>query len=402
MLIAWVTAAAVLFGLALFCAAGGENGETDPVGPTATSRSAIGYAGLAGILDRLGTKVVRGATRARDKVGDGGLLIVAEPRLDPKSLIGAGNLLRAPNVLLILPKWDWEESQAHPGWIEAVALTPPIYAQLALGLVDKSATMARGPAPSGWKSNNIGSLPVLGSPTQFVRSKSLRPVIAAGDRILLGESQRDGRRIFVLADPDALNNQSLSDPANAAFADALISALRTGEGPVVFDESFSAVPGAGDNLLARLLKPPLLPGVILGIIAVGLLLWATIPRFGAPDVPAPALESGKRGLIDNIAALLDFGGRRPVIVRRYVDATVQDVARRLHAPRNLVGAPLLAWLARIGLARGVDVDCELEVAQAGALATGGADTASLIALVRAIHRWKQDIIHGTGRHQTNR
>jgi hypothetical protein len=244
---------------------------------------------------------------------------------------------------------------------------------------------------------------VLAAPTQFIKSDKLRPVVAKGKQILVGELTKDDHRIFVLSDPDVLSNHGLENPDNAAFAVALLGKLRTGDGPIVFDEALNSVPAGGPNIMDHLFKPPLLPGSLLALVAAALLLWATMPRFGAADPPAPALESGKRGLIDNIASLVGFSRRRAAIMARFVEATIQDVARQLHAPRGLAGAELAAWLDRVGKARGVHMDVAPSIAEADALAEAKRpDPGRLVALARTISAWKQEIIDGPARHQKHR
>jgi hypothetical protein len=402
-LILWVLASVTIFAISIYFIAHGDADISDPVGPTVESRSALGYAGIADILKRLEMPVIHTKHRSRDRLGEGGVLIVAEPHLSARSLAAADKLLHADAVLLILPKWEGVESKTHSGWISDADLTSFITVQMALDLVDKRGQMVRGPGTDQWDHDELGIRPSLAAPMQYIRSETLHPIVAHGDEILVGEMKRDGRRIFVLSDPDVLSNHGLANPVNAAFAVALIGALRTGDGPVVFDETLNGVVGNGPNLLARLFKLPLLPGTALGIVAVMLLLWATMPRFGAPDPPAPALESGKRGLIDNIAAFVGFAGRRPAIVARFVDATIHDVARQLHAPRELSGAGLIAWLKRVGQARGVEIDFAASAEQANAIAASKrADTALLVSLARNINRWKQEMIDGSGRNKTHR
>jgi hypothetical protein len=402
-LIRWSAAAVAAFGLAVFFMAQPAGDAPDPIGPTVESRSALGYAGIADILGRTGTPVVHTRSRAREMLGDGGVLVIAEPHIAPQDTAVALKLLRVDAALLILPKWEGVESKGHPGWIERADLTPFLTVQSALGPVDRRGQVTRGPAPRQWDRNIIGVNPVITAPMQTVTSKRLRPIVANGDQILVGELKRDGKRVFVLTDPDVLSNHGLENPINAAFAAALFAELRSGDGPVVFDEALNGAAGSGPNILGHLFKPPLLPGSLLVIAAAMLLLWATMPRFGAPDPPAPALESGKRGLIDNIASLMGFSGRRPMIVGRFVDATIHEVAQRLHAPRSLTGRALTDWLSRVGKARGVEIDCAAALDRARAMAAGGAsDPAALVSLARDITLWKQEMIDGPGRNQKTR
>jgi hypothetical protein len=100
-----------------------------------------------------------------------------------------------------------------------------------------------------------------------------------------------------------------------------------------------------------------------------------------------------------MAKLIDFTGHQQVMLARYIQETVRDVARQLHAPRGLSGEALLAWLQRVGTARGADVDCGAVVRRASELGmTRRHDLAPLIRLARDIHRWKGGILDGRSRH----
>ncbi len=389
-LIIWAAAAVVAFAVALFFM--GRPDSVDPVGPTVESRSALGFAGIADILRQFGAPVIASHSHSRDRLGDGGVLVLAEPKPDPQSLERTRKLVGADAVLLILPKWNGLASVEHPGWIKQAGVTSPFEPEFALSLVDVEGTVMRGPPAESWDRNAIGVSPAVAAPMQFIRSKEIKPLVAHGDQVLVGEVVKRGRHIVVVADPDILSNAGLAKPVNAAFAIALIGRLRTGDGPVVFDEALTAA-GAGPNILAHLFRFPLLAATVPGLFAIILLLWSAIPRFGAPEAVPPALESGKRGLIRNIAALMIFAGHRALIVRRLAEATVHDVAGRVHAPPKLAGPELAAWLSRIGKARGVALDPAdiLARAEAGA---AGTDRTALVTLARDINRWKQDMIDG--------
>jgi hypothetical protein len=134
-------------------------------------------------------------------------------------------------------------------------------------------------------------------------------------------------------------------------------------------------------------------------IAVILLLWATMGRFGAPQaMPAP-LKAGKQGLIENATKLVEFAGYQQAIVRRYFEATVRDVARQIHAPAGLSERRLLEWLGRVGRFRKVQVDCAEILQRADALLENRRGKPSaLVPLVLDIHRWKGEILDGRSRH----
>ena len=393
LLAAWIAAALLTFGASLYFGNGGGGVmHPDTTGPSGFSRSAIGYAGMADILRRLGIPVAESRTDPPHP-GPGSVLVLAEPPLDAHWLESAGSLLQAPKVLLILPKWQGQPSRAHKGWIDEAALLPELVPQLVLGVAVPKATVKRVDKVGAWTTNTLGLSPSLGAPVQLVVSDRLKPLVGSADGMLLGELAEKGRRLWVLADPEALDNHGLGSPANAAFAVALARALLAGtpaRGGLVFDETlhgFAAPPASPWLLLFRF---PFVIATGLGALAILLLLWATLGRFGVPQAAPPALAAGKRGLIANAADLLDFAGHRRAVARRYVEASLRDAAQRLHAPRELAGAALLDWLARLAHARGVQSDCVALARQAESIADGP----GLTALARAIHQWKGEIVDG--------
>jgi hypothetical protein len=235
----------------------------------------------------------------------------------------------------------------------------------------------------------------------------------------------------VLSDPDVIANHGLARPSNAALAVAIINRLRevassasatgprekaTDAGKVVFDETMHGYVAKPLSPFFLLFSFPFVVATAQAGIAVALLLWATMARFGAPQsVPAP-LSAGRGGLLQNMAKLIEFTGHQPVMVARYVRETVREVSRALHAPRELSGPALIAWLQRVGGARGVDIDCGALIEEAGRLApaawvsggeeprraaqgtrTGRRDAAALVRLARDTHRWKGEILDGRAR-----
>src|SRR5207302_5973441 len=112
----------------------------------------------------------------------------------------------------------------------------------------------------------------------------------------------------------------------------------------------------------------------------------------------PALSAGREGLLQNMAKLVEFTGHQDVMVRRYVQETVRDVAYQLHAPRELSGGGLVAWLQRVGWARGVAIDCEAVLRQAAEPGMARRlNPAALVRLARDIHQWRGEIVDGRSR-----
>jgi hypothetical protein len=250
-----------------------------------------------------------------------------------------------------------------------------------------------------WSTNALTLVPSLASPVQLIRGAGLRAIIGSERGMLIGEISERNRKIWVLSDPDVIANHGLAREGNATLAVAIIKRLRGAGGSVVFDETVHGYVGKAVSPFLLLFRFPFVVATVQGLIAVALLLWATIARFGVPQSAPPALSAGREGLLQNMAKLIEFTGHQPVMIARYVQETVRDAARQLHAPRGLSAEALMAWLQRVGTARGVDVDCGAVVRRASELGVARRrDLTPLIRLARDIHRWKGEILDGRARH----
>jgi hypothetical protein len=435
LLAVWIVAAVATFAMSLYFMGGKSSGDT--VGPSTYSRSAIGYAGFAEVLQRLGIPVVKSRYGTLGKLAPGSVLVIAEPHPGSDTEATVRTLLQADTILLVLPKWTGPPSRQRSGWLGEAELLPPADPQWVLNLVAPGADVLQ-VDQTVWTTNALNIEPSLQAPLQLMRGDRLRPLIGGADGMLLGEiSSNDKsdsgnssngssknnnvwiltdplkplprstlgsrpRRILVLSDPDVIANHGLAQPGNAALDVAIIKRLLTGSGSVVFDETLHGFISEPASPFLLLFRFPFVVATIQGAIAVALLLWATLGRFGAPQPAPPPLGAGRQPLLQNIAKLVEFTGHQEVMIKRYVLETVRDAARQLHAPRGLSTAALVAWLQRVGAARGIDVDCSAVIAQAERLADGRRrNPASLVRLAREIHRWRGEIVDGRARNPRN-
>src|SRR5262249_5312273 len=156
------------------------------------------------------------------------------------------------------------------------------------------------------------------------------------------------------------------------------------------------------NPFTLLFRFPFVIATAQGLLAIALLMWATLARFGASQSAPPPLSAGRAGLLQNMAKLIEFAGHQPERIRLYVHATDRDVARQLHAPRALGDGALITWLQRVGLARGVSVDCSALMVQAGEhRESSRRDPSSLVRLARDTHRWQREMLDARTRHPRN-
>jgi hypothetical protein len=405
LLIGWIVGAVVVFAISLYFMGGGELSGEDSVGPSTFSRSAIGHAGIADVLAQLAIPVVKSRSSSLEKLSPGSVLVIAEPRRNGQSEDAIRTLMKASTILLVLPKWTGEPSEQKTGWLREVGERPVLDAKWALNLVAPRGEVVREKGAVQWTTNTLHIAPATDLPVQLVQSDRLSPIVGAKEGMLVGEIKDRDRKIWVLADPDIIANHGLAREGNAAAALALINALRGGgDGSVVFDETVHGFVVRPVSPFLLLFRFPFVVATAQGLLAIALLLWATLGRFGAPQAAPPALSAGREGLLANMAKLVEFTGHQDVMVKRYVQETVRDAAHQLHAPRELMGAGvtgagLIAWLQRVGSARGVAIDCEAVLHQAAEPGSARRrNPSALVRLARDIHQWKGEIVDGRSRH----
>lgn len=398
LLIGWIVGAVAIFALSLYFMGAGELGDADVAGPNTFSPSAIGHEGIADVLQQLGYPVVKSRSNSLEKLSPGSVLVIAEPQRTTQTEETIRALLAARTILLVLPKWVGVPSEQRIGWVREVDEGPTTLAQWALGLVAPRGEIVRERGSVTWSTNTLNVTPNPDTPVQLIRGDRLRPVVGAMQGMLVAEITDRDRRVWVLADPDIISNHGLAR-GNAAVAVALTKALRRGNGSVVFDETVHGLLVRTASPFLLLFRFPFVVATAQGLIAVALLLWATLGRFGAAQTAPPALSAGRESLLQNMAKLVEFTGHQDVMVRRYAQETVRDVAAQLHAPRELSGAGLLAWLQRVGLARGVRIDCAELLRQAEEAGPARRrNPSNLVRLARDIHQWKGEIVDGRSKH----
>lgn len=372
--------------------------------PSSYSLSAIGHAGFYDVLRRLGYPVSRSTGNTLAMVGQRGTLIVAEPDLSRFSGVDAMTLMTAPRVLLVLPKWRGTQDPGRPAWISKADLADISRAEWTLDLVTMEGNVVRAPWPAEWTTNRLDHTPArpAGSDTvQLIRSREIWPIISADDGILLGAVEDEDNVIWVLSDPDILSNHGMGAGDNAALCADMVRGLHfpakdSPGGPIVFDETLHGYLQAQGSPVKLLFRFPFVVVTVLAAMAAGLLALAATGRFGAPLPPAPALDFGKRKLMDNSARLLDYAGHHGVTLTRYIRLTVRSTALALHAPHGLDEGAVMAWLDRVGKARGVTASCADIVRAASDLNPGDTrNLARLMECARNIYRWKGEIIHAS-------
>lgn len=342
-------------------------------GATPLSKSAVGYAGAAKLLELSGRPVRM--VRSEAALTDAALLIVAlTPETEPKRLRALLALREYKTTLFILPKWVVMPRPDRPGWDMSMGTMPPaLIDRLVRTIGDTHVGRDKGARPL-----SIGGVAFRApEELQWVRDSS--PVVAVGAEKALVAKVADQPH-YVLADPDLMNNQGLADRDRSAAMLALIGQLRKNDDPVMFDLTLHGF-GGDRNLQKLLVEPPFLALTLSVLFAAALALGQGFVRFGPAQRPGRGIAFGKFALADMTARLLRRAGRLGRLGPHYGALQRQRAGELLGAPAALSGPALDAWLD----ARGGQAGDSFSALAAALDQT--ADEAEMQTGAMALHRW---------------
>lgn len=306
-----------------------------PLEPDGYNKSALGHSGLLRWLQTRGERVVQ--RRSNRPIDEPGLLVFAEPSTtDDSSDARLGDWIdAAAATLLVLPKRRGEPHPSNRQWVKSIHLlgtsaVEATFAKFAKAVGVDPPEIVRVDRVSNWSSAAGLFAPDLTAPAQLLRpAPLLEPLIECEQGVLLGSIGG----IFVLADPDLIENHGLLRGKNAELVLAILAHVRD-DGPIVFDETTHGA-GPDNSFFHRVGEFPhvLLPVHLLLLAA--LLAWIANGRHGPAMEPPSVLRGGKEFLIGNIAALLRRGGHHGHAVQRYARLRVRRAADAMQVPRTL-------------------------------------------------------------------
>ena len=351
----------------------GRNG-----GAHALSNGATGYAGLVQLAEATG----RHPHIVRDKrLLDADELMVLTPESGFVDMSDALVQRKDRPTLVILPKWGTTSDRDHAGWVNYWGLTGADNAERVLAPADKLKVAI---VPSGGRALVPRVAPEYGMrfaaprPLQTFAGKGVEPLLTdAAGRIVLG--QLGERPIYVLSDPDLLDNRGMATASGARAALELLDYLQPNDADAIwFDVTLNGL-GHSASPLKLAFSPPFL-SMTLALGAVLLLVgWQAAARFGPPRLRSRAIAFGKAALVDNAAMLVRRAGREATLGSRYAQVTRERAAVAFGVPARLRDAALDLYLDRL---RGRARFTELAAAAADAR-----DRRGLTDAARALHDW---------------
>ena len=356
----------------------GRNG-----GAHALSTSAVGFRGIVQLIDGLPWDVQ--SYYVRDEAWNDAPLLILTPEIwtDPGEIEKRLAERNGHPTLIILPKWRVRPLAKNKAWVEQGGLLPPEDVERLIKQVPNLA-VARHAGGQLRAMNGLPADAATGAPAQLqtIAGRNLRPLLADGEgRTVLG--QVGERELYILADPDLIDNQGLRSAEVARAAIVMLAWLNsTGAETIDFDLTLNGF-GVSPSLLKLAFEPPFLALTLCLLGAALLAGWQGLFRFGPPAREEREIAFGKRALVDNSAALLKLARREHCMGGRYAALTGDAVAAATGVPPHADEVAVHAYLDRLAEPR----FSELAVA-----ARHAADAGSLLAAARALYRWRRDVI----------
>ena len=364
-------------------------------GPHALSSSAVGFRGATMLLRDVGVPVTVSHDRPSPRLlGAAGLVLTPPPGDKPVDMAAFGDPLR---TLIVLPKWRTTPDPKRDGfvrkagvlWSGVGSVLPGEPGRTAVtverGASRRALRAVGGPFGSG-EALPIGRIDGL----QTISGPDWAPVLADEHGHAVLAVSRHDRRLFVLAEPDLLNNHGLSDLERARVA-VMIMQMLSGEEGVVFDVTLNGV-GRGRSLGRLMLEPPLLAATLCVAAAALLMGWRALARFGAATIPQQAIAPGAAALVDNAAGLIRTAGKEAALAPEYAALTRRLVAEGAGAAGlGQADAESSSWLARAAERRAL-ADPNALSAEAATVKT----PRELMTLARKLYDWRLEMTRERG------
>ena len=358
----------------------------------ALSRSAVGFAGVPILMRALGRTVVISRTRPHS-LENAGVILTPDLGDPPKALIPFAG---AAHILIILPKWNALPDPLRRGYVRKLGLRPtdgrgfsPLLANYAKASVTAARKGVSAPALRG-----AGGPFVAGTYLPLGRIDRLQTVSGDGwapalvdetGAMVLAYSRKDPK-VWLLSDPDLLNNQGLADLATARAGVAVLEAA-SGDGAsadgargIIFVVTLAGFE-RGRGLGRTLLEPPWLGATLCAVAAALLMGFHALTRFGQPRRRGRAMALGARALVDNSADLMRMARKEHELAPAYAALIRARVARGAggHTQQD-------HWLDDLARRRGATAPGVL-----AAEAEGAETRDDLLAIAKKLHDWQGEM-----------
>lgn len=370
---------------AMLLAWGGQAGGRSGGRGTALSVAAIGFKGIVDLTDGYHNT---GLIRDSAELGTPDLVVFAlEPQMERADVERLFNQRFEAPTVLILPKWDVTRDPDRRGWVRSLG---PVLGGAGERLLGEGVDVEiLSPRESRGRSRGYGILAgisaPLPAPAQTIEGDGLEPLLTTPDGDMLVARYGD-QPLYIVADPDLLNNHGIADRERARAAVQMLAAMQPDDGVGIFFDLTANGYGGGRSLLKSMLESPFLAMTLALIAAAFLAGLHGAVRFGPARPPGRAIPFGKAALVENSAGLVRLAHREVRLGGGYAEVVRDDAARAGAAPPNLHDEALEAYLDRFTRPG------EPPFSQLANTLRSARDRHELMSAARALFRWKKDLI----------
>ena len=367
----------------------GKNGSSH-----ALSNSATGYSAIVRMIEEASnSSSIVSREEAEDVRRDTLLIVTPElstTRADLQKRV-EDHLAIGP-VLIVLPKWMTAQEPLRTGWVRKIGEMPGTEDVLPLddwGLKLSVDTLKAGATRTATTSH-LGDPLTIGLP-EDARIITCNDCTAAfpytNGRLVVAETEFSDNYVYILAEPDLINNQGIAKKENGLAAMKLINGIAydSGAQSITFDVALNGF-GKTRSILRYLFEPPFL-AVTLCLLAAAILTgWQAFHRFGPTLARVREVALGKTALITNGAELMRQAGKERHGASVYARHMRERMGQSLKAPGHLEGDALDAWLDRFTPA---DNPLFSELMRAMILADNDND---MVRIGAQLSRWRKDVL----------
>jgi len=351
----------------------------------ALSKSAVGYAGAPILMQALGASVLVSRTRPV-RPSASVVVLTPEPGLSPDEL---RNYPKGVLTLIVLPKWQTARDPIRQSFVRKAGVMKDdrAFQELLKSYAPQTRLVTRKGVSRPMLHGADGAFYGVGE-LRLGKIDSLRTLSGQGWVTLLADEAGNAvlvqsaktPSIWVLADPDLLNNQGLASRDTARAGALILNVARGDERPILFDVTLNGLE-RGRGLGRLMLEPPWLAATLIAVAAGILMGLHALARFGQPRRAGRAFALGARALVDNSADLVRMARKEHELAPAYAALTRALVARSAggHTAEE-------HWLDDLARRRGVTPPSEL-AAEAETAKTRD----DLTAVAKKLYEWRGEM-----------
>lgn len=355
----------------------------------ALSKSAVGFAGAPILMKGMGLTTVISRNRPSG-LEEAAVILTPEGNEKPEALVPFGD---AGQVLIVLPKWVPAPDPVRRGYVRKIGVVQggdydelfKAYAKVTR--VRTGIELKPGAKPPRYDLRGVDDMEGVTLRTggidrlQTVSGAGWVPVLVDGGGSMVMARSEKHANVWLLADPDLLNNHGLGDKDTARTGAAILMAASVdGELPLVFDVTLNGYE-RGRGIWRTMLEPPWLAATLIGAAAGILMGLHALARFGQPRRRERAFALGAQALVDNSADLVRMARREHELAPAYA-ALIRALVVR-------AGGGHMSeehWLEHLAERRGATAPGEL-----AAEAEKARSRDDLLSIARKLYDWRGEM-----------